>query len=351
MATLEQDLYNAFAKATIGAKTEQGKSVKEQTGGDDGNLKELSKDIATSIIDWMLKQTFTITEMKASTELENFKTLAPGAIEATVLPGISTAAGGPTVSPGNALTKPIDLSKGIMMTFGHTYIGRPAMRVKDADTTDEWNDYTKVKLDPYKLRDQGTQQYPVDDRDEPEEEEAVELIAPTAKFIVDSIAFIMEPTLKYFVEFDDISTPGDGLLDSALNEWDTGDGNIIEGGAPLQYTYDVDGDYTVKLTVTDTNDLSSDYSMDITIDPPEDPIASFEVGPIEGLVVSFTDTSAPGDGPINEWNWNFGNGDTSPNQSPTYEYAEAGTYEVTLTVTDIYDLSNTTEPGITITVP
>ena len=354
MATLERDLYNAFAKATIGTKTEQGKSVKEQTGGDDGNLKELSKDIATSIIDWMLKQTFTITEMKASTELENFKTLAPGAIEATVLPGINVAtSGGPgaTVAPGNALTKPIDLSKGIMMTFGHTYIGRPAMRVKDADTTDEWNDYTKVKLDPYKLRDQGTQQYPVDDRDEPEEEEAVELIAPTANFVVDSITFIMVPTLKYFVEFDDISTPGDGLLDSALNEWDTGDGNITEGGAPLQYTYDVDGDYTVKLTVTDTNDLSSDYSMDITIDPPEDPIASFEVGPIEGLVVSFTDTSAPGDGPINEWNWNFGNGDTSPNQSPTYEYAEAGTYEVTLTVTDIYDLSNTTEPGITITVP
>ncbi len=349
MATLEQDLYNAFAKAILGDKTEQGKSVKEQTGGDDGNLKELSKDIATSIIDWMLKQTFTITEMKASTELENFKTLAPGAIEATVLPGISTAAGGPTVSPGNALTKPIDLSKGIMMTFGHTYIGRPAMRVKDADTTDEWNDYTKVKLDPYKLRDQGTQQYPVGDRDEPEEEEAVELIAPTAKFIVDSIAFLQP--LRYLVEFDDISTPGDGLLDSSLNEWDTGDGNITTGAAPLQYTYDSDGDYTVKLTVTDTNDLSSDYSMDITIDPPEDPIASFEVGPIEGLVVSFTDTSAPGDGPINEWNWNFGNGDTSPNQSPTYEYAEAGTYEVTLTVTDIYDLSNTTEPGITITVP
>jgi PKD repeat protein len=255
------------------------------------------------------------------------------------------------VAPGNALTKPIDLSKGIMMTFGHSYIGRPAMRVKDADTTDEWNDYTKVKLDPYKLRDQGTQQYPVGDRDEPEEEEAVELIAPTAKFIVDSIAFLSEP-LSYLVEFDDISTPGDGLLDSSRNIWDTGDGSIIEGGAPLQYTYDVDGDYTVKLTVTDTNDLSNDYSMDITIDPPEDPIASFEVGPIEGLVVSFTDTSAPGDGPINEWNWDFGdNSGTSTNQFPTYEYTQPGTYTVTLTVTDIYELSNTTEPGITITVP
>jgi len=349
MATLEQDLYNAFAKAILGDKTEQGKSVKEQTGGDDGNLKELSKDIATSIIDWMLKQTFTITEMKASTELENFKTLAPGAIEATVLPGISTAAGGPTVSPGNALTKPIDLSKGIMMTFGHTYIGRPAMRVKDADTTDEWNDYTKVKLDPYKLRDQGTQQYPVGDRDEPEEEEAVELIAPTAKFIVDSIAFLQP--LRYLVEFDDISTPGDGLLDSSLNEWDTGDGNITTGAAPLQYTYDSDGDYTVKLTVTDTNDLSSDYSMDITIDPPEDPIASFEATS-DQQSVSFTDTSAPGDGAIVEWNWDFGdNSGTSTNQFPTYEYTVSGTYTVTLTVTDIYDLSNTTEPGITITVP
>ena len=352
MATLERDLYNAFAKATIGTKTEQGKSVKEQTGGDDGNLKELSKDIATSIIDWMLKQTFTITEMKASTELENFKTLAPGAIEATVLPGINVAtSGGPgaTVAPGNALTKPIDLSKGIMMTFGHSYIGRPAMKVKDADTTDEWNDYTKVKLDPYKLKHSGTQQYPVDDRDEPEEEEVVELIAPTAKFIVDSITFKMDPTLKYLVEFDDVSTPGDGLLDSSLNEWDTGVEEIT-GGAPLQYTYETIGDYTVRLTVTDTNDLSSDYSMDITIDPPEDPIASFEVTSDE-LSVSFTDTSTSSDGAINSWFWDFGdNAGSSTDQSPTYGYEGAGTYTVTLTVTDEFGLSNTT-PGTPIEVP
>ena len=109
----------------------------------------------------MLKQTFTITELKSTTELETFETRAPGAIQ--VMPGIPTAAGGPTLAPGNS--SPINLSKGIMATFGHSYVGRPAMKVLNADTADEWNDYTKVKLDPYKLTDHGTQQYPVSDRE------------------------------------------------------------------------------------------------------------------------------------------------------------------------------------------
>ena len=30
-----------------------------------------------------------------------------------------------------------------MATFGHSYVGRPAMKVLNADTADEWNDYTK----------------------------------------------------------------------------------------------------------------------------------------------------------------------------------------------------------------
>ena len=139
MATLEQDLWDAFCKAT----------QSEECGPE---IDDLALDVTNAIVAWLVKQTFTITEMKASTELESFKAMAPGAIQ--IMPGIPTA-GSPaaqvTTAPGNS--SPINLSKGMMMTFGHSYIGRPAMRVKDADTADEWNDYTKVKLDPNKLVD------------------------------------------------------------------------------------------------------------------------------------------------------------------------------------------------------
>ena len=347
MATLEQDLYNAFAKATLDAQTAQGKTVSEQTG-DDGNIGELAKDIATSIIDWMLKQTFTITEMKATTELESLKTIAPGAIESMVLPGINVVtAGGPgsTVAPGNALTKPIDLSKGMMMTFGHTYIGRPAMKIKDADTADQWNDYTKVKLDPYKLKDPGTQQYPVSDRETEEEKEAVELIAPTARFVEDQ-------SFGLWVELDDISIPGDGLLDSSKNVWDTGDGNPSNqptiGNAPLQYTYAASGTYPVKLTVTDTNGLSHEYEKDVTVTDFESPVASFDTT-VNDLFVFFTDTSVPGSGVIMSWVWSFGDDSgTSTAHHPTYVYTEAGSYQVTLTVTDQYGKTGTAETSISV---
>jgi hypothetical protein len=143
MATLEQDLRDAFCKATLS----------EECGPE---IDDLALDVTNAIVAWLVKQTFTITEMKASTELESFKIKARGAIKSTVLPGIMLNAGGypgATTKSGPAMSDQIDLSKGVMMTFGHSYIGRPAMRVKNADTADEWNDYTKVKLDPNKLVD------------------------------------------------------------------------------------------------------------------------------------------------------------------------------------------------------
>ena len=351
MATLEQDLYDAFAKATIGQQTAQGKSVGEQTG-DDGNIKELTKDIATSIIDWMIKQTFTITEMKATTELESFETRAPGAIQ--IMPGIPTA-GSPaaqvTTAPGNS--SPIALSKGIMATFGHTYVGRPAMKVLNADTADEWNDYTKVKLDPYKLRDPGTQQYPVSDREAEEEEEAVELKPPEAKFVKDQ-------EFGLWVELDDISIPGDGLLDSSYNVWDTGDGNITEGSAPLQYTFECEDQtcvYNVSLTVTDTNGLSHTYEEEIEVQPLLSPEAIFTTT-INDLFVFFTDNSTEGDGIIMNWDWCFNynegdeicDGEISSAQHPTYSFEVDGQYPVALTVTDQYGSQDTTISTVEVSV-
>ena len=51
------------------------------------------------------------------------------------------------------------------------------------------------------------------------------------------------------------------------------------------------------------------------------------------LTVSFSDTSYSNTGPYTS-SWNFGNGVTSTNQSPTYTYNSAGIYNVCLTISD-----------------
>ncbi len=63
------------------------------------------------------------------------------------------------------------------------------------------------------------------------------------------------------------------------------------------------------------------------------PVASFTYL-TTGLSVSLTDTSSDADGTIATWLWDFGDTTTSTEQHPTHVFALAGTYIVTLTVTD-----------------
>jgi gliding motility-associated-like protein len=51
----------------------------------------------------------------------------------------------------------------------------------------------------------------------------------------------------------------------------------------------------------------------------------------------FTDASVSGSGTITDWNWSFGDGNTSSEQNPVHTYMTPGDIPVTLTVTDIND--------------
>jgi PKD repeat protein len=62
--------------------------------------------------------------------------------------------------------------------------------------------------------------------------------------------------------------------------------------------------------------------------------ADFTASPTSGtapLAVSFTDVSTGGP---TSWSWNFGDGNTSTQQNPTHTYSTAGTYSVSLTVSN-----------------
>ena len=83
--------------------------------------------------------------------------------------------------------------------------------------------------------------------------------------------------------------------------------------------------------------------------PDTPPTASFSSSCVD-LDCSFTDTSFD-DGEIVEWSWDFGDGATSTEQNPGHSYATAGTYPVTLRVTDDLGAVSETTSDVTVTDP
>jgi PKD repeat protein len=85
----------------------------------------------------------------------------------------------------------------------------------------------------------------------------------------------------------------------------------------------------------------------VTVTPAPAPMANFNANPYFGtapLVVTFTDESA--NNPT-AWMWNFGDGVTSTQQNPMHAYNNAGSFTVTLTVTNAGG-SNTMSKLITV---
>ena len=129
------------------------------------------------------------------------------------------------------------------------------------------------------------------------------------------------------VAFTDAST---GMVTSY--SWDFGDSGISTLANPT-HEYTAAGTYTVSLTVTGPggSDVDAQASL-ITVTEPA-PVAAFGAAPTSGdapLTVAFTDAST---GAVTSYSWDFGDSGSSTLANPTHEYAAAGTYTVSLTVT------------------
>jgi len=75
------------------------------------------------------------------------------------------------------------------------------------------------------------------------------------------------------------------------------------------------------------------------------PSANFNYSPVNPTtqdLIQFTDTSTDPDGTILSWNWNFGDGNSSTNHHPIHQYADNGTYTITLNITDNHGVTNDT---------
>ena len=82
-------------------------------------------------------------------------------------------------------------------------------------------------------------------------------------------------------------------------------------------------------------------------DPVTVPKANF-LADVDERKVTFTDTSTDEGLDIIEWSWNFGDGSSSDEQNPTHTFANAGSWNVSLTVTDSKGNTDTMEREVVI---
>ncbi|MCD5408440.1 PKD domain-containing protein [Candidatus Bipolaricaulota bacterium] len=158
----------------------------------------------------------------------------------------------------------------------------------------------------------------------------------------------------------DASDPdGDALVEFV---WDFGDGTdpVVKTTAEaVTHQYPDGGTFTVTLTVTDARGLTGTKTKQITVQPRpnQPPTADFDWNPKPpeaGDVVTFTaeasDPDDPPDTPLT-YAWDFGDGTTLPaseDNQVTHTYAAAGTYTVTLTVTDARGAETEVQKEITV---
>lgn len=113
----------------------------------------------------------------------------------------------------------------------------------------------------------------------------------------------------------------------------------ITGGTPASAStfnastvYATGGNYTVELYVETADGCADSVTANITI--PDLPVVDFSfVEQCLGTPTCFTDLTTVNGSTISNYNWNFGDGNTSTTQNPCNNYATSGAYTVTLSAT------------------
>ncbi|MFK3871806.1 immune inhibitor A domain-containing protein [Pseudoalteromonas rhizosphaerae] len=123
--------------------------------------------------------------------------------------------------------------------------------------------------------------------------------------------------------------------------WQLGDGSTAKGQS-INYRYEYSGDYTLSVIVTDANGAMQSFATQVSADVLLTTQASYSA---KDLLVNFNSDTKGG---FNNYtySWDFGDGSAvSQRANPTHTYNQAGSYTVTLIVTD------TSAKGIKNTLP
>jgi PKD repeat protein len=174
------------------------------------------------------------------------------------------------------------------------------------------------------------------------------LTATTSRQVASNLA----PTAAFTAAVTGLSVSVNGASSSdpdgtiASYAWNFGDGSTGTG-MTATHSYAVGGTYTVTLSVTDNGGATAGTTRSVVIN--RAPVAAF-TSTVTQLSVAFNAAgSSDADGTIAGYAWNFGDGTTGTGVAPTHVYAGAGTYPVTLTVTDNAGATGALSSPVTLT--
>lgn len=114
--------------------------------------------------------------------------------------------------------------------------------------------------------------------------------------------------------------------------WDFGDGNTAIQSGMVEHAFLKSGSFPVKLQAEFSPFCPMTFTLPITVHPAV--TADFVTDPTDPTIleplVRFTDKSS---GPVQDWNWDFGDGQGDTQRNPLHPYTNPGIYAVSLVVT------------------
>lgn len=148
------------------------------------------------------------------------------------------------------------------------------------------------------------------------------------------------PQAFQVVTFDASSTTNSGTAcgTQCAYAWDFGDGGTASGPV-VTHVYRSVASVQARLTVTDARGAQATTTKQVTPSTPSGPSGSFTTSPTSNLSTNsdilFTAANVQWSGrTISKYDWNFGDGGTGSGVTTNHRYSTAGTFTVTLMVTD-----------------
>jgi PKD repeat protein len=180
-------------------------------------------------------------------------------------------------------------------------------------------------------------------------------LPPVCGSIIINPGGAVEPGVTY--TFTSLATdPDSGIKRYSWNFGDGGSASSTSNSA--KHKYNVEGTFTILLTITDTQGNETLCTLSVTVGTPTNlpPVCSFTISPTDpavGQAVAFNAiASTDPDGSIVAYLWDFG--DLSPaatSVNPTNTYSAPGSYTVTLLVTDDGGSSTVCSQTVTVACP
>jgi PKD repeat protein len=165
------------------------------------------------------------------------------------------------------------------------------------------------------------------------------------------------PEVGQVASFNATGTLDEGAqcLEACLYTWAFGN-EVVRTGRIQTHAFQTPGVHSVVLTVTDAAGLSASAQQNVIVTAVARPTVSFTFSPtptpFAGEPATFTATATAGaNHRITQFSWDFGDGssvETTGNASISHSFSTAGTYVVTVTVTD--DVAQTARASSSVVV-